>query len=745
MKKLFTLWGLMVLSYCAIAQVQVTTTDVIDGEISASYPRPNSVTHQMTYSPLENRYILIVFMGEFISVEDQPTAITYGGVSATKIFGTDASTTSDKTGMAVFAIKGTELDAANIALGSTNTINITWLKPTASNNDAYFMSVLSYRYVSQADLVEPCLLYNTGNQVPTNYTCPTPVLANKGDLVLHLSLWARANNIPLSPTSPVSSNDFLGNPTINKALPTGLSDPKQFIGTVWTGEIQSDNFSYSPLFNRISDNPGRWIVAARKVPYQAVYQPISGKIWFDGNGNRVQDGSEGNASDHYVIAVYTNGPDAGKIAEGGVADVQADGTYSMNVKANQVKTGVDPWGADIYENPTFEINIVSFVPAEGAAYASPAGGSLGAPAGGFNGYYVTNPSTSGGMLAGPYSVIGRYTVTAASPFTPVADQNAGLQSPPTTDVVSTTLPMRPVGTFFELDNSDQLLSGADFEDGGVLQTGATFRILSNPTVVNGIVIKLAYDVDGNGISLGEIINASADPDDNVYFDIVNYDPARLWVYFESGTGSYMGSFTYTAVDAAGAVSPSPQLYSFDVVLPITGLQLNGSYNSAKANLRWKAQFGDDVERYILERSSNGSAFTQVASMQNSGVAYDYTDELGTFNGSDVYYRVRVVRKNGGISYSNVVALKLETIRGLQLAPTLVNSDLQVRFNNGRTQDVIIRVVNVSGQVVMTNRSMVNAGNASINLSGFDRLANGSYTVQVFSGSAVQQGKILVQH
>jgi hypothetical protein len=125
--------------------------------------------------------------------------------------------------------------------------------------------------------------------------------------------------------------------------------------------------------------------------------------------------------------------------------------------------------------------------------------------------------------------------------------------------------------------------------------------------------------------------------------------------------------------------------------------------------------------------------------------YNFMDDLASYTGSEVYYRVKVVRKNGGISISNVINLKLEGIRGLQLAPTVVRNDLQIRFNNPRTQDIVIRVVNVAGQVAMTNRSTLGAGNATINLSGFDKLSNGTYTVQVFSGNSVQQGKIMVQH
>jgi len=734
MKQFFTLVGLLALSLSAVAQVQRSPrADVINAEYGNNAV-PLTANYTMPYAIGENRYMLIVFMGEFNGPNlSYPTAITYGGVPATQL-ATSVGVT-DRVATVVFSIQGNALDAAGIAAGSSNPMNITW---NSRNNGSYLLSTGTFRYVSQVAGISSSVLVETGNSATVLTGSPTAV--NAGDLAFHFSQFSRGNNsvtissAPGPNTQPVATNTYFGAPYLNALMPTGASS--QFVATTWSGIVPVGTTTYTPTFTRTTnENPARWVASASIIPYTAVYQTVSGRVFYDPNGNKLKDPSETFATTHYVIAVSTNGPNAGKVAQ--VSPVAADGSYSLTVQANQVE---EPPTTGTYVNPTFEINIVASAPAIGDSYSSPAQGELGAPAG-FNGYVVTNPVTAGGV----FSEIGRKTITATAPFTAIVNQDAGLQSPPTTDVVTTALPAQNVGTFWQLDNDDQQLSGVDSED-GVLETGLnkTFRILSNPTPSGSLVVKVAYDFDGNGPNAPVVLDASSDPDDNIFVDIPNYDRYNLYMYYESGTGSYNGSFSFSALDAAGAPSPTNALYSFTAILPINGLELSGSYSNAKGNLRWTTLTVEDVDHFVIERSNSTNGFKQLMVTPVRGKEYNYIDNLHAFAGNDAYYRVQMVRKNGTVSYSNIISLKLAAVTGLQLSPTAVRSDLQVRFNNPKQQVVNIRVINMAGQAVINNKSQASAGNISINVSGFERLAAGTYSVQVITGNTVQQGKVIVQ-
>lgn len=471
-------------------------------------------------------------------------------------------------------------------------------------------------------------------------------------------------------------------------------------------------------------------------------QTLSGNVWIDKNGDRIKNGSEDlpPTNMYRIMAVATNGPNAGKAAA--TAPYNGSGIFTMNVPANPVIDG----GSAVA--PQFNLVLIrsELDPGVGAEVSIPADGMMGtAPATGGE-FYVTNPN-DGGVNAGVFNAAGIYeNITITTPSVTINNLNIGIQSRPISDPVFTALPSRPVGTFWQLDNDDQVMSGNDAED-GVLETGLgkTFRLLSNPTVQSGLTIKVAYDANGNGPDAADILDASADPDDNIFVDIPNYDKNKLYVFFQSGLGAYTGSFTYSALDAASATSTAPAQYSFTAILPINGLELSGSYSNSKGNLRWTIMTIEDADHFILERSATSSNFKQVTVTPARGKEYNFADDLHSFVGNDAYYRVKMVRKNGTVSYSNIISLKLAGINGLQLMPTAVRSDLQVRFNNPKQQTVNIRVINMNGQVVMNNIQQAAAGNISINLSGFERMAVGTYSVQVFAGNTVHQGKIIVQH
>lgn len=764
MKKLFTLAvGLAALLH-ANAQVQRSgRTDLINN-IYGNNGVPTSVNYATPYAPGENRYVAFIYMAEFSSTLSFPTAITYNGVAATKLNTTENDITS-KAVVQVWAVNEAELQSATPSGTLANTsypVNITW---NSRGNGSYLLAAVSFRYVSQTIGIQNCITTNKGNSLST-LTCGTANVT-EGDLAFHFSMFTRdqitdINQDPGPTTRPVATNNFFGAPLINQMMPNPTPLPngaKQFLATTWSATVPTGTTSYTPTFTRTTtQNPTNWIVSGSRVPFQDVWQPVSGNVWIDKNGDRTKNVGEGfpSAADQlYVVAVRTNGPLANQVAA--TAPVDANGNYTLNLKGNQVEQT-----PGVFVNPTYTIFIRQGTPLSGGATVPPAsidGSNLGYPAGDqttFNAYYVTNPSSGADVLAGPFSNLGKFDIVAQAPFNPIAGKNAGIQAPPKTlggsvgasifgaqaKSILGDLGGSPFGAF---DKEDR--PSGPIGDG----TGVTYRIISDPALVTTnpggtpVVIRLGYDADGSGtISPSEEINAGTDAD-ATYVDIPNFDNNKLYLVYKSGDtkGIAPASFQYSLVDAAGQVGPAT--YDLTVTLPVNGLELAGSYNSGKANLRWKLNGTDDVARYELERGNNAAGFRTVVTMSANGREYNHVDDLSAFTGSDAFYRVKLVRTNGAVSYSNVISLKLATITGLQLMPTIVQSNLQVRFNNTRSQDVTIRVMNISGQAVMTQTSKLSAGNASISLNGFERLTNGTYSVQVFAGTTVTQGKIVVQH
>ena len=102
-----------------------------------------------------------------------------------------------------------------------------------------------------------------------------------------------------------------------------------------------------------------------------------------------------------------------------------------------------------------------------------------------------------------------------------------------------------------------------------------------------------------------------------------------------------------------------------IVLPVTLLNFTASYiadNNVKVS--WSTTDEIDVDYFEVERSTDATGFIGVERVNadaslNPVHEYTVNDLLYNINGNMVYYRLRMVDKNGKFTYSKVIAIKLE--------------------------------------------------------------------------------------
>jgi hypothetical protein len=76
----------------------------------------------------------------------------------------------------------------------------------------------------------------------------------------------------------------------------------------------------------------------------------------------------------------------------------------------------------------------------------------------------------------------------------------------------------------------------------------------------------------------------------------------------------------------------------------------------KVVLTWKTSVEDDVQKFVVQRSSDGSHFTDIGEIPSRGPGFEYRyedDKLGLTN-SIFYYRLRVVNNDNSFQYSEVL-------------------------------------------------------------------------------------------
>jgi hypothetical protein len=174
-------------------------------------------------------------------------------------------------------------------------------------------------------------------------------------------------------------------------------------------------------------------------------------------------------------------------------------------------------------------------------------------------------------------------------------------------------------------------------------------------------------------------------------------------------------------------------------LPVNLINFSAIFNNQQTSLKWSADQESGFEKYIIERSVGNSDFQRIGEMKYAGTSgrnnYEYTDDLSAANGSIFYYRLKMLDLDGKFSYSSIVMVKKEAkkINGIALNPNpIISGATTVRFTAEQSTGVEIRIVDVSGKILLQQSARANSGNNSIPIHNLEKLKPGLYILQVIN-------------
>lgn len=177
-------------------------------------------------------------------------------------------------------------------------------------------------------------------------------------------------------------------------------------------------------------------------------------------------------------------------------------------------------------------------------------------------------------------------------------------------------------------------------------------------------------------------------------------------------------------------------------LPVTLLDFTGEVSNDEVNLSWHTASEINNEYFNLERSFDGQTFSTIASITASGnsnnlKSYSYTDQELQSN-STIYYRLAQVDFNGSTTNSPVISVKIETeSNGLDLitvGPNPFNNQLNIQYNSITNENVILKIYDNIGRMVLTNSIAPTDGINSFSLQNTSDLQSGIYFVTLQSGN-----------
>jgi hypothetical protein len=243
---------------------------------------------------------------------------------------------------------------------------------------------------------------------------------------------------------------------------------------------------------------------------------------------------------------------------------------------------------------------------------------------------------------------------------------------------------------------DQLLVGGTANLGGIL----------NVTLINGYVPAITDNIP---IITGTI---------NGTFSTVNIPSSYLLVY---------NSNNVVLKKAA--------------VLPVNFVSLEAKKEGNGIQLTWKVQSEQEVMRYEIEKSKEGSVFSSVGSTAASGLSqYSFTDGQGSEEKN--YYRIKSIDKDGNYKYSPVISYLRQTIV----------SPLNVYINQGQNSIIVrhrtttagskITIMAMDGRLIKSVLLKQGAKQSVIELPG---IKSGAYLVRFGDGSGkVESAKFIKQ-
>ena len=176
-----------------------------------------------------------------------------------------------------------------------------------------------------------------------------------------------------------------------------------------------------------------------------------------------------------------------------------------------------------------------------------------------------------------------------------------------------------------------------------------------------------------------------------------------------------------------------------------------AYRITEGNrIEWSNLTEEDLTRYEIERSPNGTLFHSILSITpktNDGQKNDYVQtDMQPLDGIN-FYRVKAVQSDGSYSYSTIVKVETGSGQGryISVYPNpVVAEQFTVQLNNHKKGVYTVKLLSGQGQMILTKRVKHPGGSLSVSFERPQSAAPGLYIVQVSGDGTNENEKLIMQ-
>lgn len=173
------------------------------------------------------------------------------------------------------------------------------------------------------------------------------------------------------------------------------------------------------------------------------------------------------------------------------------------------------------------------------------------------------------------------------------------------------------------------------------------------------------------------------------------------------------------------------------VLPLSFINIQAMQKNNDALIKWVVAFEQNVLRYEILKSINGTEFSVIGKTDSKGnsnlaVTYDFTDK--NFTAAKNYYRIRSVEKDGSETFSSIVQLASTAYSDrlmLYPNPATTNINLVLPATQNKNWNIAVRTTN--GTTVI-NKTVNGSATMNVDIS---KLSSGIYYIYAVNGDVIQ--------
>ena len=162
------------------------------------------------------------------------------------------------------------------------------------------------------------------------------------------------------------------------------------------------------------------------------------------------------------------------------------------------------------------------------------------------------------------------------------------------------------------------------------------------------------------------------------------------------------------------------------------------------NLKWTVENESSVNRYEIERSTDGVNYFKINEIKSNGNSgsnsYTIPDNVSSLLSNQFFYRIKQYSQDGNYYLSKTISIKRNKILSIVVYPNPVIKSLYVNIPSASIDKGVISITNSIGAEVISQQIQLTTGNNSFTVDRVSGLPTGMYQLSI----KLNSGKTMVK-